>query len=171
MLSGRHGNLSNFGFCDFPCKNAAYGTAVMMNMQHNRDGIRLWFVKDGIKNLYDKIHWRIIIVQQDNPVCRWQMEFVLFQPFYIGIQLIRFLWKRRGVGGEGGWIFYDHWFVTGFNPVFLKKWNNNIFIFCWMGKENSRQTLFAYYIITLHRLVLYCSFYEDNILSWTQHGF
>ena len=84
-------NLRNLGLSDFVAENTNNGDTLFMNGQHNLKGLRVIKAKKSFKHNDNKLHWRVIIIQQKNlvqwgPFCA---RFGFYQ--YVCVTLIIFV--------------------------------------------------------------------------------
>ena len=84
-------NLRNLGLSDFVTENTDNGNTLFMNGQHNLKGLSVIKAKKPFKHNNHKLHWRVIIIQQQNlvqwgPFCA---RFGFYQ--YVCVTLIIFV--------------------------------------------------------------------------------
>ena len=68
MFSCKVHDLRHLGLGNFVCVNTALADAVMMDMEHNADRRFMILVEESLQHLNDKLHRRIIVVEQQHPV-------------------------------------------------------------------------------------------------------
>ena len=74
-------------FCDLPCKGPGMSLPVLMDMQHDPGGLDHRLMKNGLKDMNDKIHGRIVVVQEEYGILRrllqLQVSIVLTALFFL----------------------------------------------------------------------------------------
>src|SRR5262249_54937634 len=60
--------LRNLGFRDFIRIDTAFADPVMMNMQHYSCGGFVVLSEEAFQNMHDKLHRRVVVVENYNPV-------------------------------------------------------------------------------------------------------
>jgi len=71
VLAGKIHHLCHLGFGDLVSKNAALAQAVMMYMQHNLSGSFGILLEKFLKDVNDKFHRRIVVIEYQYPVEAW----------------------------------------------------------------------------------------------------
>jgi hypothetical protein len=67
----------NFGLRDLSGEHPRDPHAVVVHVEHDADGILLVAVKDGVKDLNDKLPGSVIIIVQKDSKETWAFEFFL----------------------------------------------------------------------------------------------
>lgn len=68
MASCEFNYLRDFRFRDLVGENAADTHAVTMDMEHDLDGFLAGFVEEFFQDVHDELHWREVVVKQENLV-------------------------------------------------------------------------------------------------------
>jgi hypothetical protein len=77
VFPGKVHHLRHFGFRHFEGVDAAHPYPLLMNMQHDGIGIFRILVEELPQDLHDKLHWRVVVIEQQNLVKRRLLRFRL----------------------------------------------------------------------------------------------
>ncbi len=94
LARGGH-DLRDFGFRDFERIHAAQSDAVFVDLQHDGRRVFARFVEEDFENRYDKIHRRVIVVEQKDLIHRW---FLRLRPRFDRDIAVRGQCRRIGYG-------------------------------------------------------------------------
>lgn len=70
MTLGEVKHLCNLRFRHFVSINAAKPDTLLVNMQHYPGRLLTRSIEKPLKNKDDKLHWRVVVIQQQDPVKR-----------------------------------------------------------------------------------------------------
>src|SRR5580698_9290072 len=68
VLAGVVHDLGHFGLGDLVSEHATLAHAVVVDVQHDLRRLFGVLVKVGLQNQNYKLHWRVIVIQQQNPI-------------------------------------------------------------------------------------------------------
>jgi len=71
--AGEVGHLRDLGFSNLVSKNSANTYPMLMHVQHDTRGVLARLVEMALKNVNNELHWRIVVVQQQDTVERWPL--------------------------------------------------------------------------------------------------
>ena len=77
MLPGQAFDQRHFGLGDFISVNTGDTDASFMNMEHDLNGLGMFFVKDVLENLDDEFFSGIVVVVQQDLIKRGLLELFL----------------------------------------------------------------------------------------------
>ena len=77
MVSRIRIDLSDFGFCNIMSIDPAYAFPTRVNVQHDLGRPFPAHPEEVFQDLNDKLHWSIVIIQQNDFVHAWPLEFRL----------------------------------------------------------------------------------------------
>ena len=66
MLARQVLDQSNLGFGDLVCVNSRDPNTLLMNVEHDLDGLRGFFMEDVLKDLHHEFLRSIVVVMQQN---------------------------------------------------------------------------------------------------------
>lgn len=68
MFARKVHDLRDLGFRDFVRIDPAFADPVMMNMQHYSCGGFVVLSEEALQNMHDKLHRRVVVVENEDPV-------------------------------------------------------------------------------------------------------
>src|SRR5262245_45156149 len=68
MLAGEVHDLSDLGFRNFICVDAALPDTVLVHMQHDPGRLLAAFLEEALEHVDDELHRRVVVVEQEHPV-------------------------------------------------------------------------------------------------------